>query len=67
MVFEFAMWTILMGGKLYLKRWKTQHAELESGLYIGEADEASSTELEYQTIKVDTDKSGGKVGATRPM
>ena len=56
-----------MGGKLYLERWKAQHAELESGLYIGEADEASSTELEYQTIKVDTDKSGGKVDATRPV
>ena len=36
-------------------------------LSIGEVDEASSTELESQTIKVDTDKSGGKVGATRPV
>lgn len=50
-----------------MKRWKAKHADLQPTLSTGDADEASSTELESQTVKVDTDKSGGKVGVTGPV
>lgn len=66
-VFEFAMWAILMGGTLYMKRWKAKHADLEPTLSTEDADEASSTELESQTVRVDTDKSDGKAGVTGPV
>jgi hypothetical protein len=65
--FEFAMWAILMGGTYYMKRWKAKHIDKEPKLSIGDADEASSTELESQTFRVDADKSGGKVGVTAPV
>lgn len=61
-VFEFSMWAILMGGTWYMKRWKAKHPDLEPTLSSGDVDEASSTELESQTVRLDADKSGGKVG-----
>lgn len=67
MVFEFAMWAILMGGTYYMKRWKAKHSDLEPALSIGDADEGPSTELESQTVRLDADKSGGKVGVTGPV
>lgn len=66
-VFEFAMWAILMGGTWYMKRWKAKHPDLEPTLSSGEVDEGSSTELESQTVRVDVDKSGGKNGVTGPV
>jgi len=66
-VFEFAMWAILMGGTYYMKRWKAKNNELEPTLSTGDADEASSTELESQTVKVDTDKPSSKAGVTGPV
>jgi hypothetical protein len=56
-----------MGGTYYMKRWKAKHIDKEPKLSIGDADEASSTELESQTFRVDADKSGGKVGVTAPV
>lgn len=64
MVFEFAMWAILMGGTWYMKRWKAKHPAEEPILSSGEGDEAPSTELESQTVRLGADKSSGKVGVT---
>ena len=66
-VFEFAMWAILMSGTFCMKRWKAKNADLEPTLSTGDADEASRTELESETVRVDTDKPGGKVGVTAPV
>jgi hypothetical protein len=62
--FEFTMWAILMGGIWYMKRWKAKH---EPTLSIGEVDEASSTELESQTVRLDDAKTGEKVGVAGPV
>lgn len=67
MVFEFAMWAILMGGTWYMKRWKAKNPAQEPVASSGEEDEASSTELESQTLRLDADKSGGKVGVAGPV
>jgi hypothetical protein len=62
--FEFTMWAILMGGTWYMKRWKAKH---EPTLATGEVDEASSTELESQTVRLDDAKIGGKVSVAGPV
>jgi hypothetical protein len=62
--FEFTMWAILMGGTWYMKRWKAKH---EPTLSMGEVDEASSTELESQTVRLDDAKIGGKISVARPV
>jgi len=66
-VFEFAMWAILMGGTYYMKRWKAKYPDREPTSSDADADEASSTELESQTVSLDAAKSGGKVGVTGPV
>lgn len=58
------MWAILMSGTWYMKRWKAKNSAQEPVLSSGGGDEASSTELESQTVRLDTDKSGGKIGVT---
>jgi hypothetical protein len=58
------MWAILMGGTWYMKRWKAKH---EPTLSMGEVDEASSTELESQTVRLDDAKIGGKISVARPV
>jgi hypothetical protein len=62
--FEFTMWAILMGGTWYMKRWKAKH---EPTLSMGEVDEASSTELESQTVRLDDAKIGGKISVAGPV
>jgi hypothetical protein len=58
------MWATLMGGIWYMKRCKAKH---EPTLSIGEVGEASSTELESQTVRLDAAKTGGKVGVAGPV
>jgi hypothetical protein len=57
-VFELSMWSILIGGTWYMKLWKVKH---EPTL----PNEASSTELEFQTVGSEPEKSGGKFGPVR--
>lgn len=47
-----------------MKRWKAKHPAEEPILSSGEGDEAPSTELESQTVRLGADKSSGKVGVT---
>lgn len=56
-----------MGGTYYMRHWKAKNKEPEPTLSTGDADEAPSTELESQTVKVDTDKPSGKGGVTGPV
>lgn len=65
MVFEFAMWAILMGGTWYMKRWKARNAEHDPTLSSAEEIEVSGAELESQVVRSDAEKSDGKVGITR--
>ena len=65
--FEFAMWAILIGGTYYMKHWKARHPDMIPALSIEDVDEPSSTELESQTVRLDGDKSGGKVGIMGPV
>lgn len=50
-----------------MTRWKAKHPDLEPTLSSGDVDEASNSELESQTVRLDTDKSGGKVGMAGPV
>lgn len=50
-----------------MKRWKAKNPAQEPVASSGEEDEASSTELESQTLRLDADKSGGKVGVAGPV
>jgi hypothetical protein len=53
-----------MAGTWYMKRWKAKH---EPALSIGEVSEASSTELESQTVRLDDAKIGGKISVAGPV
>ena len=63
-VFEFSMWATLMTGVWYMKHWKAKHPDPEPIVGTGEVGEASSTELESQTVKIGAEKLGGKIETT---
>jgi ACS family pantothenate transporter-like MFS transporter len=65
-VLEFVMWATLMTGVWYMKRWQAKHPDVQPIVGTGEVDETSSTELEWQIMRIGADKSTGKVGVTGP-